>query len=94
MPHYLGPQVHRIGFNALMMSGSAISPQGAVRTAAAIKGATVPQGWHPSILNRGEGENITAATVGIPKECIHGYAGGEGCYLCDVDHPYRKANPV
>jgi hypothetical protein len=22
--------------------------------------------------------------------CIHGFRGGQGCYLCDPDHPYRK----
>ena len=24
-----------------------------------------------------------------PRECNHGYPGGEGCYLCDPRHPYR-----
>ena len=23
-------------------------------------------------------------------ECGHGYVGGEGCYLCDPSHPFRK----
>jgi hypothetical protein len=23
--------------------------------------------------------------------CIHGFAAGLGCYLCDPEHPYRKA---
>ena len=22
--------------------------------------------------------------------CMHGFAGGSGCYLCDSEHPYRK----
>ena len=22
--------------------------------------------------------------------CVHGFAGGIGCYLCDPEHPYRK----
>jgi hypothetical protein len=22
--------------------------------------------------------------------CLHGYPGGEGCYVCDPDHPYHK----
>lgn len=24
------------------------------------------------------------------ENCIHGYAGGKGCYLCDPDHPCRQ----
>jgi Protein of unknown function (DUF3987) len=24
-----------------------------------------------------------------PVQCIHGYPGGKGCYLCDANHPYR-----
>src|SRR5215218_1221534 len=24
------------------------------------------------------------------EECIHGFVGGKGCYLCDPEHPYRK----
>jgi hypothetical protein len=31
---------------------------------------------------------------GSPGVCLHGYPGGEDCYLCDPDHPYRKADPV
>jgi hypothetical protein len=23
-------------------------------------------------------------------KCIHGFAGGFGCYLCDENHPYRR----
>ena len=22
--------------------------------------------------------------------CLHGYPGGEGCYLCDPNHPHRR----
>jgi hypothetical protein len=29
-----------------------------------------------------------------PVRCNHGYPGGEDCYLCDPDHPYRKAHQV
>ena len=25
-----------------------------------------------------------------PIKCIHGFAGGKGCYLCDPNHPARK----
>jgi hypothetical protein len=25
-----------------------------------------------------------------PVICLHGYPEGEGCYSCDLDHPYRK----
>jgi hypothetical protein len=25
-----------------------------------------------------------------PITCTHGYPGGEGCYSCDPDHPYRS----
>ena len=31
----------------------------------------------------------TVEEVGTLKECIHGYPGGKGCYLCDLNHPYR-----
>lgn len=24
------------------------------------------------------------------EECIHDFPGGENCYLCDPNHPYRK----
>jgi hypothetical protein len=38
------------------------------------------QGGHRSSLPEG----------GYLKECGHGYQGGKGCYLCDLNHPYRK----
>jgi len=31
----------------------------------------------------------TVEEVGTLKECIHGYQGGKGCFLCDPNHPYR-----
>jgi len=31
----------------------------------------------------------TVVDVGTLKECIHGFSGGRGCYLCDSNHPYR-----
>ena len=37
------------------------------------KGATVP----------------TVEEVGTLKACIHDFPGGEGCFLCDPEHPYR-----
>jgi hypothetical protein len=27
-------------------------------------------------------------------KCIHGFASGEGCYLCDPNHPYRLKEGV
>jgi hypothetical protein len=24
------------------------------------------------------------------EQCIHGFAGGKGCYLCDPEHPFRR----
>jgi hypothetical protein len=24
--------------------------------------------------------------------CLHGLPGGEGCYLCDPDHPHRRGD--
>ena len=29
------------------------------------------------------------ANLGTLEECAHGYLGGKGCYLCDLNHPYR-----
>ena len=29
-------------------------------------------------------------TGGASVVCMHGFAGGTGCYLCDPEHPYRK----
>jgi hypothetical protein len=31
----------------------------------------------------------TVEEAGTLNECIHGFSGGEGCYLCDSNHPYR-----
>ena len=36
----------------------------------------------------------TVEEVGTLKECIHGYAGGKGCYVCDLNHPYRLKKEV
>jgi len=34
---------------------------------------------------------VTEVTeVTAPVTCLHGYPEGEGCYVCDPDHPYRK----
>jgi hypothetical protein len=42
-------------------------------------------------LNEDGDEAIKNTNLGTLKECAHGYLGGKGCYLCDSDHPYRKA---
>lgn len=34
--------------------------------------------------SRNGGSDTSAIT------CIHGYPRGEGCYLCDSEHPHRK----
>ena len=35
--------------------------------------------------------SVTEVTeVTAPVTCIHGCPEGEGCYVCDPDHPYRK----
>jgi hypothetical protein len=44
-----------------------------IKDATRIKAASVP----------------TVEEVGPLKECIHGYVGGKGCYVCDLDHPYK-----
>ena len=36
----------------------------------------------------GQGANLVED--GILERCNHGFPRGEGCYLCDPDHPYRK----
>jgi AAA domain/IclR helix-turn-helix domain len=46
-----------------------------------------------SVPESTESTQSTVYTKG-PEEptitCIHGYAYGKGCYLCDQDHPYRN----
>jgi hypothetical protein len=43
----------------------------------------------PPNTDSGEHESNLA-----PANCIHGYAGGEGCYLCDSHHPQRKRERI
>lgn len=31
----------------------------------------------------------TVDEVGTLKDCIHDFASGKGCYVCDPNHPYR-----
>ena len=61
-----------------------------IKDATTIKDATMPTLGKGGSLNQDTGETIKAATVGILKDCGHGYEDGKGCYLCDPDHPYRK----
>jgi hypothetical protein len=37
-----------------------------------------------------DGHRSSLPESGHLEECIHGYEGGKGCYLCDLDHPHRK----
>jgi len=39
------------------------------------------------------GESATVAELKSCREtpkCIHGFVGGNGCYVCDLNHPYRS----
>jgi hypothetical protein len=39
---------------------------------------------------RERANSVTEVTeVTVPVTCLHGYPEGEGCYICDPDHPYR-----
>jgi hypothetical protein len=42
----------------------------------------------PEIANLQE-EDARGRTGTEGKMCIHGFAGGKGCYLCDPKHPFR-----
>jgi hypothetical protein len=41
-----------------------------------------------------DGQRSSLPEGGHLKECGHGYEGGKGCYLCDLEHPYRKNGGV
>ena len=73
--------------NSLRMPTNGEEP---FKDANSIKDARVPTVGAVGNLNQGSGKNIKDATVGILKECGHGYPGGKGCYLCDTNHPYRE----
>ena len=62
-----------------------------IKAANVIKDARVPTEGEGGTLNEDGGEAIKNANAGTLKECGHGYPDGKGCYLCDSDHPYRKA---
>ncbi len=64
--------------------------EGPIKDANSIKDASVPTIGEVGTLNQGSSENIKNANLGSLKECGHGYPGGKDCYLCDLDHPYRK----
>jgi len=62
-----------------------------IKAANVIKDARVSTVGEGSTLNEDGGEAIKDASAGTLKECAHGYLDSKGCYLCDSDHPYRKA---
>ena len=33
---------------------------------------------------------MTLVETAHDEECIHGFAGGKGCYLHDPEHPYQE----
>ena len=39
---------------------------------------------------RQSANGMTLVTTADDEKCIHGYVGGNGCYLHDPEHPYRK----
>ena len=51
-----------------------------------------PRNLDPVSFDLEPGESATVAELKRRREtpkCIHGFAGGKGCYLCDLNHPYR-----
>src|SRR5215210_249888 len=74
--------------NSLRMPTTIEEP---IKDANVIKDARVPTVGEGGTLNEDGGETIKNAKAGTLKECAHGYPDGKGCYLCDSDHPYRKA---
>src|SRR5215218_8740251 len=62
-----------------------------IKGANVIKDARVPRVEEGGTRNEDGGEAIKNANRGTLAGCGHGYLGGKGCYLCDSDHPYRKA---
>jgi hypothetical protein len=62
-----------------------------IKDANVVKDARVPIVGEGGTLNEDGGKTINNANAGTLKECAHGYPDGKGCYLCDSDHPYRKA---
>jgi integrase len=73
MPHYLSPQVHRIGFNALMMSGGAIPPQGAVHHACA--SLLFQNNVHPKFVQELLGHASVAITLDTYSHMLPGMGG-------------------
>ena len=61
-----------------------------IKDATLIKDATMPTVGEVGTLNHDEAEAIKDANGGSLNECIHGLLDGKNCYLCDLDHPYRK----
>jgi hypothetical protein len=41
------------------------------------------------ILDGQGGQDGHRSETDYLERCIHGFAGGKGCYLCDPNHPYR-----
>jgi DNA primase len=52
-------------------------------------GATGRNGHRPTKTNGLQEERATRRAGDGRARCIHGFAEGAGCYLCDPNHPYR-----
>ena len=51
--------------------------------------ATPTEADNTVYTDAGVKESTHSQSVEVPAECGHGYVRGEGCYLCDPNHPYR-----
>jgi putative DNA primase/helicase len=65
-----------------------------------VEESRIPKPYSLRLPSSGEGTDLdcqlikaasvpTLEEVGTLKECVHGYAGGKECYVCDPNHPYR-----
>jgi predicted RNA-binding protein YlxR (DUF448 family) len=52
------------------------------------KGDVSLSGLSGDLRKQGEGSVVQGEESVVT--CTHGYASGNGCYLCDPEHPFRK----
>jgi putative DNA primase/helicase len=46
----------------------------------------------PSIGASDYGQPVEERMAELQDDCIHGFAGGRGCYVCDSEHPLRRGS--
>lgn len=47
----------------------------------------------PDTDGNGSVSGVSGGCENEERQCGHRYPGGNGCYLCDPDHPYRQRKP-